>query len=299
MSDLSAQRRHTVLITGASSGIGYTTAALAKARGHRVIATAISAQMLDALPTEADMKVVIDICDQASIDRALVQIVAEDLTPTCLINNAGYAQPGPIELVDDARWRRQFEVNVFGTLSMTRSALPLLRYQVACGRAVNIVTLSSLLGLVTLPFQGAYAASKHALEAIFGALRMELRAANIDVSLVEPGWIMTQFLKTAMVHTPPEWLEHPYYGGPLSRYFGESREAESPNPQGNAKIAAKLAGTADQVAQTVVRAMEARKPKARYPVTAMAKWMPKLAATLPTAKWDAAQADRYWQHKPR
>lgn len=285
--------RQTLLITGASSGIGREIAMLAAARGHTVIASAPTEALLADIHDSASLKVVIDICNRDSIDGALATIDSAGVKLSCLVNNAGYAQPGPIELVDDAQVRRQFDVNVFGTLAMTRAMLPRLRAQSNAQRHGLIITMSSMLGLVSSPYQGIYAASKHALEGAFHALRMELRAQHIDVVLVEPGWISTQFLKTARTHAPASWLEHAVYGRSLQNYFAITDEAETAHPTGAAKIAAAMAGTATDVAETVLRALESDQPKASYPVTAMARWMPILARILPTRVWDKMQTRQF------
>ena len=279
----------TLLITGASSGIGYQTAKLAASRGHTVIASAPAAALLKDIPDNVALKLVIDICDEATIKAALQQLQAQNFTINCLVNNAGYAQPGPVELVDDVRLRKQFDVNVFGTLAMTRAVLPLLREQ-GGGR---IITLSSMLGVVSLPFQGVYAGSKFALEALFEALRMEVRDQNISVVLIEPGWISTAFLKTAMAQASSQWLGDKTYGASLAKYFAISTEAETANPTGAAKMAAAMAGSPEQVAQTIIVALEAKHPKPRYPVTAMAKWLPRLARLMPTQLWDKIQTDQF------
>jgi short-subunit dehydrogenase len=285
--------RHTLLITGASSGIGREVATLAAARGHTVIASAPTPALLADIPDSARLKVVIDICNRDSIDNALSQIDGAGLALTCLVNNAGYAQPGPIELVDDDQVKRQFEVNVFGTLAMTRATLPRLRAQSRSQRHGLIITMSSMLGLVSSPYQGIYAASKHALEGAFNALRMELRAQHIDVVLIQPGWISTRFLATAKSHAPASWLQHAVYGPSLKTYFAITDEAETDHPTGAAKMAAAMAGTATDVAHTVVRALESDNPKACYPVTAMARWMPRLARILPTRLWDKMQTQQF------
>ena len=278
-----------ILITGASSGIGYQTAKLAAERGHFVIATAPSEALLKDIPANASLSLVLDLCNEHSIVQALHVIREKNITLTCLINNAGYAQPGPVELVDDARLRKQFDVNVFGTLALTRAVLPLLRAQ---GKG-RIITLSSMLGLVSLPYQGVYAASKFALEALFEALRMEVKDFGIDVVLIEPGWISTAFLKTAMAQASQQWMTDTTYGDSLSKYFSISTEAETEKPTGAAKIAAAMAGSPEQVAQTVIRALEAKAPKARYPVTVMAKWLPRLARIVPTRLWDKMQTGQF------
>jgi len=281
--------KEVILITGTSSGIGYQTAKLAAERGHFVIATAPSEALLKDVPENASLKLILDLCNEQTIAQALQTIKEKNITITCLINNAGYAQPGPVELVDDARLRKQFDVNVFGTMALTRAVLPLLREQ---GKG-RIITLSSMLGLVSLPYQGVYAASKHALEALFEALRMEVKDFGIDVVLIEPGWISTAFLKTAMAQASQQWMNDKAYGASLSKYFSISTEAETDKPTGAAKIAAAMAGSPELVAQTIIRAMEAKTPKARYPVTAMAKWLPLLGRFLPTRVWDKMQTGQF------
>jgi short-subunit dehydrogenase len=283
-----------VLVTGASSGIGLETTRKLLERNHVVIATAPSESELALVPEEAPYKLVVDLCNQATIDQVPDFLKQENLSLSCLLNNAGYAQPGPVELVDDERLRKQFDVNFFGTLALTRTLLPVLRESArATGHRSRIVTLSSMLGLVSLPYQGVYAASKFALEAAFEALRMEVKDAGVDVSLIEPGWITTSFLQTAMASASPDWQQDEQYGKSLSKYFEISREAESDNPKGAARMAASMAGTAGQVAETVVRAVEAKSPRARYPVTAMARWLPILARLLPSRMWDNVQTGQF------
>ena len=285
--------KHTILITGASSGIGFEIAKTMSDRGHIVVATAPDDEALKTVPENVAHKLVIDVCNQSSISNALSTLRTRGIGITCLINNAGFAQPGPIELVDDALWRRQFDVNVFGTLAVTRACLPVLREQASKGLDVRIITMSSMLGLISLPFQGVYSASKHALEAAFEALRMELTGSGIHVSLIEPGWISTPFLQTAFRQVPNHWFSNKIYGESFSKYITSSQKAASDNPKGAEKIALMLSGTPAQVAQATVCAVEALKPKARYPVTGMATWMPRLASLLPTKLWDAMHMSQF------
>lgn len=285
--------RQTLMITGASSGIGREIAIMAAARGHTVIASAPTAALQADIPDCASIKLVIDICDHHSIENALEEIDKAGVQLTCLVNNAGFAQPGPIELVDDQRLRKQFDVNVFGTLAMTRAALPRLRTHASADRRSLIITMSSMLGLVSSPYQGIYAASKHALEGAFNALRMELRTQHIDVTLIQPGWITTQFLRTAIAHAPDQWLDHEIYGPALRSYFAMTAEAETDHPTGAAKVAAALSGTPQDVALTVIKALESERPKAHYPVTAMATWMPRMACILPSGWWDKIQTGEF------
>jgi NAD(P)-dependent dehydrogenase (short-subunit alcohol dehydrogenase family) len=239
------------------------------------------------------MKVVIDICDHASIDAALADIDSAGVKLTCLVNNAGYAQPGPIELVDDAQMRRQFEVNVFGTLAMTRAMLPRLRAQASAQRHGLIITLSSMLGLVSSPYQGIYAASKHALEGAFHALRMEVRAQHIDVALIEPGWISTQFLKTARTHAPASWLEHAVYGPSLKTYFAITDEAETEHPDRRGKNRGGDGRQRDGCCTNRRARFGERAPQGELPGDRDGEWMPLLARLLPTRTWDKLQTRQF------
>jgi short-subunit dehydrogenase len=147
-----------------------------------------------------------------------------------------------------------------------------------------------MLGLVSMPYQGVYSASKYALEALSDALRIEVNRFGIDVVLIEPGWISTAFLKTATSLTPREWLNDDAYGLQLSKYFEVSSAAGGQSPRGMNKVIASLAGTPEDVATTVIKAVEAKRPHARYTVTALAKWLPRLARWTPTRIWDDIQA---------
>ena len=283
--------QRTILITGCSSGIGLASARALKSRGWQVFATARTAADLERLRSVEGLNAVpLELSDPSSI-AACADTVLEKTGGrlTALFNNAAFGQPGAMEDLPTDALRAQFEVNVFGTLAITRAALPRLRARASPDHHSLIITMSSMLGLVSNPNQGIYAASKHALEGAFSALRMELRTQNIDVVLIQPGWIRTNLLKTALTYAPEKWLDHPVYGASLKNYFAITEEAESEQPTGAAKIAASLAGTPEDVAATVIKALESIKPRAHYPVTAMAKWMPRMPRMLATRLCDRLQ----------
>jgi NAD(P)-dependent dehydrogenase (short-subunit alcohol dehydrogenase family) len=261
----------TVLITGCSSGIGKVTARLLAERGHRVVATAPSEALLADCPDNAALRAVLDVTSDESVRRA-VALAERELGPiSVLVNNAGYCQPGPIEQLSDAQIAQQFEVNVFGALRTVRAVLPAMR---AAGRG-RIINVSSVVGVVSFPFIGLYAASKHALEGLSDALRIEVAPFGIQVVVVEPGWIRTNFARTATNLADRSLLAD---GQP---YALALRRAEA--RQDYMKYAD---GTPEQVADTLVRALEARTPRTRYRITAVSKWFPVLKTVTPTRAFD-------------
>jgi NAD(P)-dependent dehydrogenase (short-subunit alcohol dehydrogenase family) len=183
-----------VLITGCSSGIGYACAFGLHRRGYRVIASARHAEDVARLTAAGLTAVRLDLDDPDSVADGLDQALAltgGDLY--ALFNNGAYGQPGAVEDLTRACLRAQFETNLFGWHDLTRRVIPLMRRQGA-GR---IVHNSSILGLVALPFRGAYVASKFALEGLTDTLRMELAGSSIHISLIEPGPIDSRFRDNA------------------------------------------------------------------------------------------------------
>ncbi len=177
-----------VVITGSSTGIGLATARLLADQGYIVHAGIRKTTDAQALQHERIHTFIVDVSQRDSM-AAAIQLLNEKLQAVQvvhLINNAGVAVPGPMEALKDEQLRQQFDVNFFGLLEWTRLCLPHIRRTE--GRIVNI---SSVSGLVSSPFLGAYCASKHALEAATDALRMELLPMNVKVILIEPGPIAT------------------------------------------------------------------------------------------------------------
>ncbi len=180
----------TVLITGCSSGIGYATAIELKNRGHKVIASARKAEAVTRLQQEGFDAVQLDLADSKSIQKAVkAALTLADNKIDVLFNNSGFGQPGAVEDLSRVALRFQFETNVFGTQELTNLLIPVMRKQ-GHGR---IIYNSSVLGLVAMPYRGAYNASKYALEGLADTLRLELHGSNISVSLIEPGPILSQF----------------------------------------------------------------------------------------------------------
>jgi NAD(P)-dependent dehydrogenase (short-subunit alcohol dehydrogenase family) len=188
-SDMAEQK--VVLITGASSGIGQATAELLVQRGFTVFGTSRHPAAAEAIPGVKMLPLDVRVDESANVcvDLVLKRTAQLDI----LINNAGYVQRGAIEEVSVEEARAQLDTNFFGVVRMVKAVLPVMRGQ-GGGRIINI---SSLVGLVPLPFGGFYAASKFALEGYTEALRHEVRPFNILVSLVEPGFIKTRLTENA------------------------------------------------------------------------------------------------------
>jgi NAD(P)-dependent dehydrogenase (short-subunit alcohol dehydrogenase family) len=275
-----------VLITGCSTGIGRATALRLAKAGHPVYA---SARKIDAIRDLADAGcklLALDVCDEASVRAAVAQVEAEHGAVGVLVNNAGYGSEGPIEEVPMSEVRRQFETNVFGLVQLTKLVLPGMRRQ----RWGKIVNLSSMGGRMTLPGGGFYHATKYAVEAISDALRFEVQGFGIDVVVIEPGPIKTEFGETAIARVAA-------LGGPDSPYKEfltvlqrQIRDAYE-GPMG------RLAADADAVAKAIESAITASRPKTRYGITAAAHVMMGLRRWLGDRGWDAVMRTQFPQPK--
>ncbi|HEY1960354.1 MAG TPA: SDR family oxidoreductase [Polyangiaceae bacterium] len=267
----------TILITGATAGIGrHTALALARA-GHRVFAAGRRANALESLEKEAaeggGLKlegIVLDVTKADSIEAAKKAI--EEKTGgygvDAVVNNAGYGSLGPLEEVTEAALRAQFETNVFGLMAVTRAFLPKMRER-GFGRVVNI---SSLGGRVTFPLMGAYHGTKYAVEAFSDALRNELHPFGIGVSIVEPGYIRTEFADVAM-----KTIDVPATS-PFAPIVARAEELLG--------LFEKTGVGPEHIARAIRKALESRRPSARYVApwrTYMGLWMFRL---LPTAWMD-------------
>ncbi len=259
-----------ILITGCSTGIGFAAARDLKQRGWRVLATArkpadiarLSSMGLEVLPLE--------MADQASIAACAAR--ALDMTNGklgALFSNAAYGQIGAVEDLTADVLRQQLEVNVIGLHELTRRVIPSMRVN----RAGRIVQCSSVLGLMSAPYRGAYCASKFALEGLTDAMRMELHGTGIRVSLIEPGPIRTQFLTNALAmfraNVDIETSPH-----------GDDYKRRLTSMTTGGKTAFKLEPEA--VVSRLIHALESSRPKARYFVTTPTYVAAILKRTLPT-----------------
>jgi len=256
-----------VLITGCSSGIGYAAAHALRARGYRVFASVRRPSDALRLSAEGLETLILDMDESRSI-RASVDEMLERSGGRVygLFNNAAWGQPGAVEDLKRDVLRAQFETNLFGLIELTNRLIPVMRAQ-GEGR---IVQNSSVLGLITLPFRGAYSASKFALEGLSDTLRLELQGSGVYVSLIEPGPIESRFRANAL----QKFRENIDIGNSVfsNRYQGNLRRLEKQGP------AAPFTLPADAVAKKLIHALESRRPRARYYVT-----FPTYA--LSTLKW--------------
>lgn len=243
-----------VLVTGASSGIGEATALRLAGAGWRVLAGVRASADAERLRAAAERlePVTIDVTEPATIAAAAERLGDEPLHG--LVNNAGTALAMPLEFLPLDELRGQLEVNLVGQVAVTQALLPNLRS--ARGRIVNV---GSIAGRSSLPFLGAYAASKHAVEAVTDALRVELRPFGIAVTVVEPGTIATPIWRKG-----GELFEH--LAAELPEEVGELYGERMAAFRNAAAAAGRRAEPADKVAIVIERALAAQQPKARYVV---------------------------------
>jgi NADP-dependent 3-hydroxy acid dehydrogenase YdfG len=254
-----AEHSKAVLITGCSSGIGRATAEHLAGRGWPVYATARRPESIAGLEAKGCKVMALDVCDEASMKAAVAAVEEAEGAVGVLVNNAGYSQSGAVEEVPIDAVRKQFETNVFGLVRMCQLVLPGMRRQ-RFGRIVNI---SSMGGRLTFPGGGFYHGTKYAVEAISDALRFEVKGFGIDVVVIEPGLIKTEFGGTA--------------AGTVGAASGDGAYADfnAAVAKGTAEVydgpLARLGGGPEVVARVVEKAITRRRPRARYPVTASAR----------------------------
>ncbi len=246
-----------VILTGASSGIGKATGLRLAERGYHVLAGVRSKKDTDAWKSvPRSIPLIMDVAKEETVDAAKNEVreLLEKADEVHLVNNAGIAVAGPVEGVSLARWREQFEVNVFGLVKVTQAFLPHIRR--THGRIVNI---SSISGLATSPYLGPYSASKFAVEAISDALRRELLPHKVKVVVVEPGPIQTPIWeknlskKEALLAELPRELHQTYAKGLVGFQKGAEQSARD-------------AVSVDRVSEVIERALSASKPRTRYVV---------------------------------
>ena len=271
-----------VLITGCSSGIGKATAERLAGRGFTVYATARRPESIEELAQKGCKLLALDVCDEESMRAAVAAVEEAEGAVGALVNNAGYSQSGAVESVSMADVRRQFETNVFGLVRLIQLVLPGMRRQ----RYGRIVNLSSMGGKLTFPGGGYYHGTKHAVEAISDALRFEVRDFGIDVVVIEPGLIRTAFGEAAVVPTD----EGPYANFNAAVAATTAGIYEGPM--------ARLGAGPEAVARKVERAIKARRPRTRYPVTASARFLLLTRRLLPDRGWDAMMRSSFPPPRP-
>jgi NAD(P)-dependent dehydrogenase (short-subunit alcohol dehydrogenase family) len=275
-----------VLLTGATDGLGKAAAIFLAEHGYRVFGAGRSAAKraeLDTLAREKKLpleSLEMDVCDDESVRRAVESVYAKAGEVDVLINNAGTSYVACVEDMRMEDWRRQFEINFFGVVRVTQMVMPRMRER----RRGRVLMMSSASGLVTPPTQGAYSASKHALEGLSNALRHELYPFGVETVLIEPGYIVTGIQQAAVE------LARPYLdkiqSGPYAKVYASAWA-------GSKSSRAKSKTTPEDCARVILQAMEAPHPKPRYTVTPLAtmvKWSKRL---LPDSAIDRMIRRRY------
>jgi NAD(P)-dependent dehydrogenase (short-subunit alcohol dehydrogenase family) len=271
---MSKSQQLTILITGATAGIGRHAAIHLSARGHRVIATGrneqILAQLKAAHPAIETLRLDVTSADSIAAAREAVDALTGGRGVDVLVNNAGYGLVGPMEEISDADLRAQFETNVFGLVAVTRAFVPGMRAR-GFGRVINI---SSVGGRMVFPFFGAYNATKFAVEAMSDAMRMELRAFGIHVVLVEPGVIKTEFADRSMSFVDRYRRPDSPYAAVLARAdkIKETSDRQAVGPE--------------VISRAIERAATARSPRARYVAPFRARLMLRAVHMMPTRMLD-------------
>ncbi|AGB16862.1 short-chain alcohol dehydrogenase [Halovivax ruber XH-70] len=249
-------RKQSVLITGCSSGIGRATALAFLDEDWTVVASARDPTDIADLADAGCETITLDVTDPDQVTSVIERTVEETGAIDCLVNNAGYAQMGPLEDVQADDLQSQFDVNVFGPHRLTRAALPHMRAQGA-GRIVNV---SSIIGRISVAGSGAYAASKHAMEAMSDALRVEVEPFDVDVVLIEPGPVETAFADRVDEELPES--RTPDYDA-IYDLFEDTQLIGGSGP---------LASAPEDVADVIVHAATCSEPPARYPVGPVAHY---------------------------
>ena len=269
-----ASTGRSVLVTGASSGIGLATAHQLLDRGWRVFAAARRQEAMAALKRRGAEVLPLDLADAGSRQQLADAIHAEVGALHALVNNAGFGDVGPVETMGLERARAMFEVNVFGLVGLTQLVLPPMRER----RRGRIVNLSSIAGRFVTPGAGWYGASKHALEGISDALRLELHQFGVQVVLVEPGLIRTGFEAASADAMAAEGRDAVW--GPMMRQVAAGwaegfRKGSEP----------------EVVARTIVTALEASDPQPRYRCGRESEAV-LVQRLMPTRFWDALVRQR-------
>ena len=260
-----------ILITGASSGIGYDAALMLAEQGHRVYGAARRVELLEQLRERGVTPIRMDVTDEASMVDGVNNIIDVEGRIDVLINNAGYGYMGAIENVTIAEAKRQLEVNVFGLARLTQLVLPYMRKQHS-GRIINT---SSVAGKAVIPFGGWYNVSKYSVEALSDALRIEVKPFGIRVCLIEPGGIKTDWgiIAADNLEASSKGTDYETSGLSMARLL---RRGYTSNLLSNPK----------RVAKAIARAVNAKKPRIRYRLGAGSGLIVFLHAVLPARWWD-------------
>jgi len=260
-----------ILITGASSGIGYQTAQLLAKQGHKVYGAARRLEKMSGLEKDGVIPISLDITDEFSIQNCVDTILAAEGRIDVLINNAGYGSYGAVEDVPLEEARKQFDVNIFGLARLTQLVLPTMRAQ----RSGKIVNISSMGGRVTTLFGAWYHATKYALEGFSDCLRMEVSQYGIDVVLIEPGGIQTDWGFIAADH-----LLETSKGGAYEALAAKTAKGMKKQYSSN------MLSKPELIAKMIAKAVQKKRPKTRYLIGFGAKPIVFLKMILPDRIYD-------------
>ena len=261
----------TVLITGCSSGIGRATALAFAEEGWTVYATARDPADIESLADAGCETAELDVTEQDDIDRVVDRILDEHGVISCLVNNAGYGQFGPVEDVPMAQVEQQYEVNVYGPHRLIKSVLPHMRRE----EDGTIINISSVAGRVAFPGGGVYCGSKFAVEGMSDALRAEVEPFDIDVVVIEPGPVKTGFTERA-----EDEVDGIDRSGAYEDFYTMFDDTQAIGGDGPGSV------EPERVAEDIVDAASSTKPPARIPVGKAAS-AAVLARFLPDSARDA------------
>ncbi|HVN80084.1 MAG TPA: SDR family NAD(P)-dependent oxidoreductase [Terriglobia bacterium] len=279
-------RGQVIIVTGASAGIGDATARLLASQGAHLVLVARRTERLVALKKELQdqnppgrgettrppvLLIPADITSEADRQRIVHETLDTFQRIDALVNNAGYGQRGPIEIVSLEAIRANFEVNLFGLIGLTQLVAPVMRTQ-GKGRIINV---SSVAGRIARPYSSIYDATKHALEAISDGLRGELSAFGIKVVLIEPGLILTEFMQAADQMSASLWTNPGPYA-PVLQHLNK-----------NQARARRIAAQPEVIARLILRGLTDRKPRLRYVAPFHAKIFLALKWMLPDRVFDS------------
>ncbi len=258
-----------VLITGASAGFGHRAVKELLKQGHIVYAGARRLEKMKDLESLGAKTYRMDVTSDKEVDEVVRDIIGKEGKIDVLVNNAGYGGYGMVEAVSMEEAHRQFEANVFGLARVTKAVLPHMRRK----KSGTIINMSSVVGKVSSPMIGWYGASKHAVEALSGALRAEVKGFGIKVVLIEPGAMQTEFLDVALKQI--ESVEHPQeYKSNVSN-FVESFKGKYTNAPGPEKVVS-----------AIVKAANSDNPRARYAVGIDSKMALMMNTIMPAKAMD-------------
>lgn len=239
-----------VLITGASSGFGKEVAKRLLEKGYRVYAAARGVEKMEDLKALGASTVRLDVTNDDDVQQVVAEIIRKEGQIDVLFNNAGFGNFGAIEGVDIKDVEYQFNVNVFGLTRMIKAVLPYMREK----RSGRIINTSSVVGKISMPFSGYYAATKHAVEAISDALRVEVAPLGIKVSIIEPGPVQTGFESVVNENLAKQNTPDDYKNG-MNGFMKSFHSMYMAAPD------------AESTVRDVLKAIESRRPKIRYRTT--------------------------------